>query len=52
MLEAGEVLREGRSLNFFILPSAFFLEIGIPCWSYTSLCGFAGRHLNCSANGM
>jgi len=25
---------------------------GIPCWNRTSLCGFAGRRLNCSANGM
>ena len=28
------------------------LEIGIPCWNCTSLCGFANRRLNCSANGM
>jgi hypothetical protein len=26
--------------------------IGIPCWNRTSLCGFAGRRLNGSANGM
>ncbi len=25
---------------------------GIPCWNCTSLCGFAGRRLNCSANGI
>src|SRR5262245_12587084 len=24
----------------------------IPCWNRTSLCGFAGRRLNCSAIGM
>ncbi len=24
---------------------------GVPYWSRTSLCGFAGRRLNCSANG-
>ena len=23
----------------------------IPCWNCTSLCGFASRRLNCSANG-
>ena len=27
-------------------------KLGIPCWNRTSLCGFAGRRLNCSANGM
>ena len=27
-------------------------EIGIPCWNCTNLCGFAGRRLNCSANGI
>jgi hypothetical protein len=26
-------------------------EIGIPCWSCTSLYGSAGRRLSCSANG-
>ena len=25
---------------------------GIPCWNRTSLCGFANRRLNCSANGI
>jgi hypothetical protein len=37
-----------------ILHSSFYLLhlIGIPCWNCTSLCGFAGRRLNCSANGM
>ena len=25
---------------------------GIPCWNRTSLCGFAGRRLSCSANGI
>ncbi|TAK90846.1 MAG: hypothetical protein EPO07_20150 [Verrucomicrobia bacterium] len=28
------------------------LETGIPCWNRTSLCGFAGRRLSCSANGI
>ena len=27
-------------------------KAGIPCWNRTSLCGFAGRRLNCSANGI
>jgi hypothetical protein len=26
--------------------------VGIPCWNCTSLCGFANRRLNRSANGM
>ena len=26
--------------------------VGIPCWNCTSLCGFAGRRLSCSANGI
>ena len=26
--------------------------VGIPCWNRTSLRGFAGRRLNCSANGI
>jgi hypothetical protein len=25
---------------------------GIPCWNRTSLCGFANRRLDCSANGI
>src|SRR5665213_1983331 len=27
-------------------------RIGIPCWSCTSLYGFANRRLGCSANGI
>src|SRR5437667_7672493 len=27
-------------------------KAGIPCWNRTSLCGFANRRLNCSANGI
>jgi hypothetical protein len=25
---------------------------GIPCWNHTNVCGFAGRRLDCSANGI
>jgi hypothetical protein len=39
---------EDRRVSFNTYARIF----GIPCWNHTSLCGFAGRRLSCSANGM
>ena len=49
-------MRVARPLLRFGRPACIYEhlcpKIGIPCWNRTSLCGFAGRRLNCSANGM
>ena len=41
-----------RSYEASPAPGFRVAENGIPCWNRTSLCGFANRRLNCSANGI